>query len=92
MQGAVLTLEHGRERQDRYGRTLAYVYARPVMVNEALVRQGRARPLAIPPDVTYAERFQALADAARASGRGVWNARVCQAQFGRARCDALWSR
>ena len=92
VQGAALTLEYDRERQDRYGRTLAYVYAGPVMVNEALVRQGWARPLAIPPDVTYAERFQALADAARASGRGVWNARVCQAQFGRARCEALWRR
>ena len=92
VEGVALTLEYDRERFDRYGRTLAYVYAGPVMVNEALMRQGWARPLAIPPDVKYAERFRALADEARASRRGLWNEVACRAQFDPARCEALWSR
>ena len=92
VEDVALTLEYDRERFDRYGRTLAYVYAGPVMVNEALMRQGWARPLAIPPDVKYAKRFRALADEARASRRGLWNEAVCRAQFDPARCEALWSR
>ena len=64
------------EQRDRYGRLLAYVYrARDgLFVNAELARQGFARPLSIPPDVRYADRFAALAREARAAGRGLWSA------------------
>ena len=64
------------ESRDRYGRLLAYVYRRPdgLFVNAELARLGYARPLTIPPDVRFAGRFRALADAARQAGRGLWAA------------------
>jgi micrococcal nuclease len=64
------------EERDRFGRLLAYVYrARDgLFVNDALVRRGFARPLTIPPNVRFAERFVALAAQARQAGRGLWSA------------------
>jgi micrococcal nuclease len=64
------------EPRDRFGRLLAYVYrARDgLFVNAALVRDGFARTLTIPPNVRFAERFRALAAQARRAGRGLWSA------------------
>src|SRR3954471_22188696 len=55
------------ERRDRYGRLLAYVYRADdgAFVNAALVRQGYARTLTIPPNVRFASRFATLARQAR---------------------------
>lgn len=57
------------DREDRYGRLLAYVYSADgrVFVNERLVRDGLARPLRIAPNVRFARRFERLA---RKTGRG----------------------
>ncbi len=62
--------------RDRYGRLLAYVYRvrDDLFVNAELVRRGYAQPLSIPPDVRFADRFTALATAARERGRGLWSA------------------
>lgn len=60
------------ERRDRYGRLLAYVYARGRFVNAALALGGYARPLTIPPNVAHVHELGAAADAARAAGRGLW--------------------
>jgi micrococcal nuclease len=64
------------ERRDRFGRLLAYVYRvrDGAFVNAALVRDGFARTLTIPPNVRFAERFAALAADARQAGRGLWSA------------------
>lgn len=64
------------EERDRYGRLLAYVYRvrDDVFVNAALVREGYATQLTIPPNVAHAEEFRRLAAAARAAGRGLWGA------------------
>lgn len=70
-------LRPGRERRDRYGRLLAYVYAlgeRPVFVNAALVRGGYARTLEISPNTDRAGLFAALERRAREAGRGLWRA------------------
>ena len=74
--GRVVRLVADVEARDRYGRLLAYVYRRPdgLFVNAELARRGYARPLTIPPDVRFAARFQALADAARRAGKGLWEA------------------
>jgi micrococcal nuclease len=74
VEGRTVRLVSDAEARDRYGRLLAYVYRRPdgLFVNAELARRGYARPLTIPPDVRFAERFQALADAARRAGRGLW--------------------
>lgn len=60
------------EERDRYGRLLAYVYAGDEMVNEALLREGFAQTLTVPPNVRHAERFAALQREARAARRGLW--------------------
>ena len=63
------------EERDVYGRTLAYVYrlADGLFVNAALVREGYAQVLTIPPNVAHAEEFVALARDARERGRGLWS-------------------
>jgi micrococcal nuclease len=70
--GRRVTLEPDAEPRDRYGRLLAYVRVGNRMVNEALVRDGYATPLTIPPNVRHAERFRRLAAEARRAGRGLW--------------------
>jgi micrococcal nuclease len=66
----------GAESRDRYGRLLAYVYrgSDGVFVNAALVREGYARTLTIPPNDRYAPRFAALQRQAQSAGRGLWGA------------------
>lgn len=74
--GRKVRLEVGEEQRDRYDRLLAYVYRADDgrFINEALVRNGYARPLAIEPNVDHAEAFSALAEEAREAGRGLWSA------------------
>jgi micrococcal nuclease len=64
----------GEERRDQYGRLLAYVYLDDRFVNAALVRQGFARTLNIPPNDRFAERLKRLEIAAARAGRGLWGA------------------
>ncbi|MGH9270738.1 MAG: thermonuclease family protein [Ilumatobacteraceae bacterium] len=77
--GARVRLERDVVGRDDYGRLLAYVYVLDdgavtggSMVNEAIVRQGYARPLIIAPNGAYATRFVAAATAAEAEGLGLW--------------------
>jgi micrococcal nuclease len=60
------------ERRDRYGRLLAYVHAGDTLVNAALLREGYAQLLTVPPNVRHADRFRALQAEARAARRGLW--------------------
>lgn len=64
--GRRVRLELDVEHRDRYGRLLAYVWVGDTLVNQVLVRAGHARPLTIPPNVKYAERFRDAARLARA--------------------------
>ncbi len=67
-----LQLRLDAEERDRYGRLLAYVYANDVFVNEAMIRQGWARALRIPPNVRHAKTFDRLAREARRERLGIW--------------------
>ena len=62
-----------RERRDRYGRALVFLYKRDVLLNAELLREGFARPLRVPPNTSRAERFDRLARDARRDGRGLWS-------------------
>ncbi len=78
VQGRDVRLELGRERRDRYGRLLAYVYVtgeQRLFVNAALVRGGYARTLEIAPNTDRADFFARLESRARSAGRGLWS--VC---------------
>ncbi|MGZ6695664.1 MAG: thermonuclease family protein [Solirubrobacteraceae bacterium] len=74
--GQTVRLVGDAEQRDRYGRLLAYVYREPdgAFVNAALVREGYARTLTIPPNVAHAGDFARLAGGARRAGRGLWRA------------------
>jgi micrococcal nuclease len=77
VEGRRVRLKIGRERRDRYGRLLAYVYVRGrgnPFVNAELLRRGYARTLAIPPNTDRAGRFAELERRARDDGRGLWSA------------------
>lgn len=72
VEGKPVRLEYDVQSHDRYGRLLAYVYVGDQMVNEALLAEGVAQLLTIPPNVRYVERFRALAKDARRQKRGLW--------------------
>jgi micrococcal nuclease len=76
VEGQRVRLRYDAERQDRYGRTLAYVYRQRdgLFVNAELVRRGYATTLTIPPNVAHADDFRQLSREARRAGRGLWSA------------------
>ena len=78
--GSAVRLERDVEERDRYGRLLAYVYrARDdLFVNLALVREGYALALTVPPNVAHTDELVAAARAAREQGLGLWGR--CEAQ------------
>lgn len=66
-------LTYDVEREDRFGRTLAYVSVGEVDVNATLVDRGYGCVLFIPPDgESRHDEFEALEATAKAEGRGMW--------------------
>jgi len=77
--GGVVRLVYDRERRDRYGRWLAYIYlereGRPdLFVNARLASAGYARTLSIPPNTAHEQELAALERSAALAGRGLWSA------------------
>ncbi|MEX0585134.1 MAG: thermonuclease family protein, partial [Pirellulales bacterium] len=72
--GDQVRLQFDKERLDRYGRTLAYVWIQDKMLNEELIRAGVARAEL---RFRYAEpmkrRFRAAQEEARQARRGLWS-------------------
>jgi micrococcal nuclease len=72
--GQEVRLEYDRERLDRYGRTLAYVFlADGTFFNRELVREGYARAYTRFP-FQFRDQFLADEAAARHARRGLWAA------------------
>ncbi|BBO67017.1 nuclease [Desulfosarcina alkanivorans] len=73
VQGHQLRLVYDRDKKDRYGRTLAYVYRRDGrFVNAELLKRGLAHVLVRSPNTA---KMKALIDAQRTAmeeGRGIW--------------------
>jgi micrococcal nuclease len=77
--GGRVRLVYDRQRRDRYGRWLAYVYLLrdgrpPLFVNARLVRAGYARTLSIPPNTAHASELAELEREAALAGLGLWSA------------------
>jgi endonuclease YncB( thermonuclease family) len=70
--GAWVRLERDVGERDRYGRALAYVWVGDSLVNEALVRDGWAFLLTVPPNVKYVKRLERAQQAARTARAGLW--------------------
>ena len=71
-------LEFDVEREDQYGRLLAYVYLGGEMFNEALVEEGYAQAYPYEPNTRYEGRFAAAQERARAAGIGIWGLTLAQ--------------
>lgn len=73
LRGRLVRLEYDRERQDRFGRTLAYVYRDPdgLLVNAEMLRRGHAFAFTRFP-FAHSETFRRLEREARDAGLGVW--------------------
>ncbi|MDF1662246.1 MAG: thermonuclease family protein [Planctomycetota bacterium] len=67
-----VTLAFDKEEKDRYGRSLAFVYAGGVFVNGEIIRQGLAYFYEFKPNVRYSKLFLKLQRQARAANRNLW--------------------
>jgi micrococcal nuclease len=73
VEGKAVRLEFDKERRDRYGRLLAYVYVDGVMLNEELIRAGfSAAQLQYPYSNAMKRLFQNAEAEAREARRGLW--------------------
>jgi micrococcal nuclease len=73
--GTRVRLERDAEERDRYDRILAYVYREDGMfVNLAMVADGYAGQLTVPPNVAHADDLTEAARVARTQGKGLWSA------------------
>jgi len=77
VEGKTVVLEHDVDKQDHYGRDLAYVWLDGEMVNEQLVADGYASIDVVAPNIKYAERLQAAEQQARDQKVGLWAAGAC---------------
>jgi micrococcal nuclease len=78
--GREISLVYGREGKDRYGRILAHVYSKEGRnLAAAMLQEGLAFPVAVPPNLAVADCFAARANEAQRAGKGVWNHRAWRA-------------
>jgi micrococcal nuclease len=71
--GKPLELEFDLEKEDKYGRYLAYVYADGVMVNLQLVKEGLATVYTFPPNLRYYREMVRFQKEAFEERRGLWS-------------------
>ena len=76
LEGKQVRLEYDQERQDRYGRTLAYVYLTDgTFANAEIIRRGYGHAYTRFP-FRHLEKFRQLEREARTSRRGLWGTAV----------------
>lgn len=74
VEGKTVRLGFDKERRDRYGRLLAYVYVEGSLLNEELIREGYSEAqLEYPYSNAMKRLFREAEAEARAANRGVWS-------------------
>jgi len=73
LEGEVVQYEIGKERRDRYDRTLAYLSREGDMHNLALLSEGYAKVLTVPPNDKYERRFERAERKAKKADVGLWD-------------------
>jgi len=73
LEDQVVQYEVGQEPKDRYKRTLAYLSREGEMHNLALLTEGYAKVLTIPPNDKYEARFEAAERDAKEADTGLWD-------------------
>lgn len=69
----LVNFEFDVEERDRYGRLLAYLWAKDGrMINERMIEDGYALLYTVPPNVKYGERFIAAQNKAQLKKAGIW--------------------
>ncbi|MDI9477842.1 MAG: thermonuclease family protein, partial [Bacillota bacterium] len=72
--GQLVYLEYDEVKEDKYGRTLAYLFlADGTFFNKKLLEKGYARLLLIPPNLKYSDKLKEAEAEARNAGRGIWS-------------------
>lgn len=66
-------LEFDLEAKDKIGRTLAYIWKDKVLLNEQMVRNGKALFIARSPNHKYDLKLERAQHWARLMGEGIWN-------------------
>lgn len=72
--GRQVELVSDRERYDKFGRTLAFVYVDGKFVNAELIKNGFAETIEVPPNTSKAAEFAALERVAIRTRKGLWGA------------------
>ena len=72
VEGRKVELEAGSKTKDKYGRTLAYVYAGRIFINEEILRAGMAVLYLDESDTEHNEELATAEAEARKAGRGIW--------------------
>ncbi len=62
-----------QERNDRYGRLLAYVFVGPIFANEKMIENGLAEVYLIPPHIKYRARLREAEQKAKMHRLGIWS-------------------
>ena len=65
-------LEFDKERKDKEGRMLAYVFVKNVFVNAELIKLGYAKTNIVPPNDKYKNMFLDYEKKAKQSEKGLW--------------------
>jgi micrococcal nuclease len=71
VKGRMVSLEFGEVLEDKYGRTLAYVFVGGEMVNAELLQAGLAHLFVLEP-IPYYDNFLRFQEEARSKGLGIW--------------------
>lgn len=74
VEGRKVRLVPDREAEDRFGRSLAFVYVGETFVNAQLISDGYARTIEIEPNTSKAEYFADLERVAIRTRKGLWRA------------------
>lgn len=74
LENNIVSLEFDVQKEDKYGRLLAYVYLENgEMYNKLLLKEGKAKLATYPPNVKYVDEFTKLQKEAREKKIGVWS-------------------
>lgn len=65
-------LEFDRERFDKYGRTLAYVYVGDLFINKKLIEEGLAKVMTVKPNILHEQELLYLENKARNNCLNLW--------------------
>lgn len=73
LSGRAVRLEFDREREDKYGRVLAYVFTDTILYNELALRQGLARVYLFKSNSRFEKKLIAAQKEARTARRNIWS-------------------